>query len=169
MKAQSEILVFVLLFLLSISLFVTTIFWSKDVFQRNVDTTKVYSAEKALKEIDSGIKELMKFEGYEDVDYKVDGPITLLNENTLEVRTVISSDLSLPTYWIVISSDVSIVREMLDGDIFRVQLEYPEGDRKIILFTDGPTLAKPEYVKIERNSTFFENGKPTIKIRITFV
>jgi hypothetical protein len=169
MKAQSEILVFILLFLLSISLFITAIFWSKDTFQKNVDTAKVSSAEKLAKELDSGIKNIIKFDGYEEIDYIVDGPIILINENTIEVRAVISSDISIPKYWSNISSDASYIREMLDGDIFRIQIIYPESYQKVILFTEGPTLAKPKSVKIEKNYTSIENGKPSIKIRITFV
>jgi len=169
MKAQSEILVFVLLFLLSISLFTITVFWSKDVFQQNIDMTKVSSAEKFVKDIDYAIKSLIKFGGYKEIDYKVDGPITLIDSKTIEVRTVISSEISLPMYWNNISSDYSYMREMLDGDVFRIQLIYPENGYKINFFSDGPSLAKPKSVKIEKNSTNIENNKLTIKIRITFI
>ena len=152
MKAQSEILVFTLLFLLSISLFITAVFWSKDIFQQNIDTTKVSSAEKIVKEIDNNIKSLIKFEGYEEIDYGVDGPIILVDEKTIEVRTVVTSDISLPRQWNNISSDTSVIKEMLDGDVFRIQLFYPEGDQRISIFTDGPTLAKPKLVRVEKNS-----------------
>ena len=58
---------------------------------------------------------------------------------------------------------------MLEGDVLRVQLIYPENNYKVEFFTDGPTLTKPETVKIEKNSTYIENNKATIKIRITFI
>jgi len=166
MKGQSEILVFVLLFLLSISLFTVAVFWSKDIFQQNVDMTKVSSAEKFMKDIDYSIKSLIKFGGHEEIDYNVDGPIILVDNKTIEVRVVVPSEISLPKYWNNISSDSSYIREMLDGDVFRVQLIYPEN---IEFFTEGPTLAKPKLVKIEKNSTDIKNEKVTIKIRITFI
>lgn len=58
---------------------------------------------------------------------------------------------------------------MLDGDVFRVQLVFPGDDYNVEFFTDGPTLAKPKKVMIEKNSTEIENDKAAIKIRITFV
>ena len=169
MKGQSEILVFILLFLLSIGLFTIAVFWSKDIFQQNIDTTKVSSAEKFIKDFDYTVKSLIKVGGYKKIDYTVDGPITLINNKTIEVRTVVTSGISLPTQWSNISSDSSYIREMIDGDVFRVQLVYPEDNYKVYFFTDGPTLSKPESVKIEQNSTYIENGKATIKIRITFI
>jgi hypothetical protein len=170
MKAQSEILVFMLLFLLSVSLFTIAVFWSKDIFQKNIDMTKVSSAEKFMKEMDYSIKSLIKSEGYLQIDYNVDGPLTLLSDKVIETRTVITSDISLSNEWINITSDSSFISEKLDGDVFRVQLNYPESESyKVEFFTEGPILSKPKTVRIERNSTFYENNKLTIKIRITFV
>jgi hypothetical protein len=169
MKGQSEILVFILLFLLSISMFVTSVFWSRGIFDRNMDTAKVSSIEKNAKGIDEGLRSVIRFGGMGEADYSVDGPITLVNDNTLEIRTVIASDMSLPKYWVNLSSGYSYIRETIEGDILRVQIVYPEGDQKVSLFTDGPMLAKPSIVRFEKNATSFENGKQTIKIRITFV
>jgi len=169
MKAQSEILVFVLLSLLSIGMFAVTVVWGKDIFQKNIDMAKVSSVEKTIKDIDYSIGSMIKFGGEEEINYDVDGTIRLVNDNTVEIRTVIASDISLPKEWINISSDTSYIREILEGDLFRVQLVYPETDYKIEFFTDGPTLSKPKTVKIEKNSTYIENDKATIKIRITFV
>jgi hypothetical protein len=169
MKGQSEILVFVLLFLLSIGLFITAIFWSKGIVQNSVEMAKVSSAERNAKDISESIDSIVKFDGYDEVDYSSDGPIVLLNDNTLELRTTVTTDLSLPKSWTTIASEGSIIREMLEADILRIQLNYPETDKKIVLFTDGPTLAKPNIIRIEKNATLVENGKQTIKIRITFV
>lgn len=169
MKGQSEILVFVLLFLLSIALFITAIFWSKGIVQNSVEIAKVSSAERAARDIDAGIKSVIMFEGYEEIDYKVDGPITLLNDNTLEIRTSVTSDMSLPSAWSNLSADSSIIREVLETDVLRVQMHYPVGDTKVVLFTEGPTLAKPTAVRVEKNDTLIENGRQTIKIRIAFL
>lgn len=169
MRGQTEILVFVLLFLLSIGLFTVAVFWSKDIFQQNVDMSKVSAAEKFMKDMDYNIKSLIKLGGYEEIDYKVDGPIILVDNNTIEVRAIVPSEISLSRYWNNISSDSSYIREMLDGDVFRIQLIYPENEYKIEFFTDGPTLAKPKIVRVEKNSTYIENNKLTIKIRVTFI
>jgi hypothetical protein len=169
MKGQSEILVFVLLFLLSIGLFITAIFWSKGIVQNSVEMASVSSAERNAKDISNSIDNIIKFDGYDELDYSSNGPIVLLNDNTLEIRTTVTTDLALPSSWTTIASDGSTIREMLEGDVLRIQLSYPETDRKIVLFTDGPTLAKPNVIRVEKNATFVENGKQTIKIRITFV
>jgi len=169
MKAQSEILVFILLFLLSIVLFTVAVYWSRGAFQQNVDITRVSSAEGFMKEMNYDIKSLMKYGGNKKIDYNVDGPITLLDDQTIEVRTVVTSGISLPTSWNNISSDYSFISEVLDGDVFRIRLVFPKDDYNVEFFTDGPTLAKPKKVVIEENSTDIENGKATIKIRITFV
>ena len=168
MKGQSELLVFVLLFLISIGLFTTAVFWGRGIFQQNVDISKVSTVESFLKELNNDIQSLIKFGGYEEIDYKIDGFITLRDDKTIEVKTVVSS-LELPRYWINISSDSSYIREMLDGDVFKAQLIYSENIYNIKFFTEGPTVAKPKYVRIEKNSTYIENNKTTIKIRITFI
>lgn len=169
MKAQSEILVFILLFLLSIVLFTVAVYWSRDAFQQNVDITRVSSAEGFMKEMNYDIKSLLKYGGHKEIEYNVDGPITLLGSQTIEVRTVVTSGISLPTSWNNISSDFSYIRETLDGDVFRIQLIFPGDNYNVVFFTDGPTLAKPKKVVIEENSSDVENGEATIKIRITFV
>ena len=169
MKAQSEILVFILLFLLSIVLFTVAVYWSRDAFQQNVDITRVSSAEGFMKEMNYDIKSLLKYGGHKEIEYNVYGPITLLDSQTIEVRTVVTSGISLPTSWNNISSDYSYISEVLDGDVFRIRLVFPQDNYKVEFFTDGPTLAKPKKVVIEENSSNVENGEATIKIRITFV
>ena len=51
MKGQNEIMIFVLLFVIGISLFTTATIWSKGIFQQNVDLARVESAEKFAKEL----------------------------------------------------------------------------------------------------------------------
>jgi len=170
MKSQSEILVFLLLFLLSIGLFIISTIWGKDIFQKNVDMAKVSSAEKFIKEIDYSVKSLIKSEGYQEINYNVDGPLIIFDNKTIETRTVMTSDISLPTEWTNITSDSSYISEMLDGDVFKVRLVYPESDSyRVEFFTEGPTLSKPRAVRVEKNSTYYEDSKLTIRIRITFV
>ena len=77
--------------------------------------------------------------------------------------------MSLPRTWSNISVDSSVIREVQEADIFRIQIWYPQGDNRIELFTDSSTLAKPSAVRVEKNETLIENGRQTIKIRITFV
>ena len=170
MRAQSELLVFVLLFLLSVGLFTIAVLWGKDIFQKNVDMTKVSSAEKFMRDVDYSVKSLIKSEGYQEIDYIVDGPITLLGNETIEARTIIVSDISLPTDWINISSGSSYISEKLDGDVLRVQLVYPERESyRVEFFTEGSTLSKPRTVRLEKNSTYYEGNKLTIRIRIAFI
>lgn len=169
MRAQSEILVFILLFLLSISLFTIAVFWGKDIFQKNIDMTRVSTSENFMKEMDNSVKSLIKSDGRQEIDYKVDGLLKIIDNRTIETRTVITSDISLPSEWVNISSGASYISEKLDGDVFRVQLTYAESESyRIELFTEGPILSRPEIVRVEKNATHYENGKLTIKIKVTF-
>ncbi|OGI12205.1 hypothetical protein A3K64_02640 [Candidatus Micrarchaeota archaeon RBG_16_36_9] len=169
MRAQSETLVFILLFLLSIILFSIAMFWGRDIFQKNIGMTRVSSAEKFMKELDYSIQSLVKSDGKQEITYNVDGPIALIDDKTIETSTTVDSDISLPTEWTNISES-SHISEKLDGKNLRIRLEYPEDDSyRLELFTEGPTLSKPRVVRIEKNSTYYEDGKLTIKIRITLV
>ena len=169
MKGQSEILVFVLLTLLSISLLMITVVWGRDAIEKNVGITRVTVAERELKEIDEVIKSIIKFDGLERIEYNSEGPILLVGDNALEIRTEVNPDIAIPDYWVNITEDGSFITEVLEGSVFRAQLVYPEGEQKIVLFTDGPTMSKPELIVVEKNETFLENNKITIKIRITFI
>jgi hypothetical protein len=175
MRGQSEIVTFVLLFLIGVILFISAITWSRGLFDRNIDIAKVTAAENFIENLDKKIQSTVSFGGKESLDYNVDGTIQLIDSNPdiIEIKT--TADVVVPDYWVNISSpgSSSITQEMLDNTIFRIRLFYPpQEEYKIDLFTEGAVLAKPEYVIIERNDTTTEivnNEKITvIKIKITF-
>lgn len=116
--------------------------------------------------------------------------ITATISYIIEFKTPIN--LELPRYWVNLTpTDTSTfnneyvkglpsVREMLDGNLFRVQLTYPTreyysgelkvGELKVELFTEGPRVAKPDIIKVEKNSTYFSDGNDIIvKIKMTFI
>ena len=166
MRGQGEVIVFILLFMISIVLFVSATFWSKDIFQQNVDVAKVKNAENFIRELDSNIQSIIKFGGSKDVRYTLDGTIGLVDNQTIEVRVPVG--IPLPTSWINLSADSShYIQERLEGDTFKIQLKYPDSDYSIDLFTDGTRLAVPSYVSVERNRTLYA-PKTTIRIKITF-
>jgi hypothetical protein len=165
MKGQSEILVFVLLFIISIFLFVSATLWSKNIFQQNVDVARIENTEKFMRDLNENIQSIIKFGGSKEIRYNIDGTIGLVDSETIEVKIPVT--IPLPKDWINISSDNSYyIRERLEGDILRIQLKYPENDYKVELFTDGTTLSNPSYVYVERNQTT-NVGKTVIKIKIT--
>jgi len=165
MKGQAELIIFILLFIISIFLFTAATIWSRSIFQQNVDVAKLEAAEKFMKDLDKDISSLIKFGGSKEIEYNLDGTINV-SSDLIEVRTPIS--LALPENWINISSDTSYIQERKEGETLVLQLIYPQKDYKVEFFTDGPELAQPTYIKIEKNSIIF-NSLIIIKIKITFV
>jgi hypothetical protein len=166
MRGQSEILVFVLLFIISIALFVAATSWSKNIFQQNVDVARVENTEKFMRDLNENIQSVIKFGGSKEIRYDIDGTIGLVDSETIEVKIPVS--IPLPKDWVNISSDNSYyIREVSEGDTLIIQLKYPQSDYKVELFTDGSTLSNPSYVSVERNQTT-NVGTTVIKIKITF-
>jgi len=145
MKGQSEIIIFVLLFLIGVILFVSAMLWSSEIFERNADMLRVTVSEKLMQDLDESIKDVIKFGGSKIIDYNIDGTIEMLDEKTIEMK--VSASIELPDYWINISSDSSYIREKLEGNLLRIQLIYQD----IELYTEGPRLSKPESIKIEKD------------------
>lgn len=166
MKGQAEIIVFLLLFIIGVLLFASATVWSRGIFQENVDFSRLGAAEKFMKDLDSGILNVIKFGGIRDLEYNMGGTIELFNSSLIEARTPLS--LQIQENWINISDDGSFIMERMEGEELVLWLFYPEADYRVFLFTDESSLAQPDYVRIEKNETIF--GSPTvIKIRITFV
>jgi hypothetical protein len=166
MKAQAEIIIFVLLFIISIFLFTSATMWSRGIFQENVDFSKLEASEKFMKDLDNDISNMIKFGGSKEIEFNLDGTIELVDEMTIGIRVPIS--LELQENWVNISEDTSYIRERKEGGTLVLHLIYPERDYRVEFFTEGSRLAQPSYVKIEKNST--DLGPPTvIKIKITFM
>ena len=167
MKGQSEMLIFVLLFLIGIALFTSATIWSRSIFQQNIDVARIEKAEKFMKELNDAISNIIKFQGSQEIKYKLDGTIELVDDETVEVKIPVT--ISLPTEWVNISSDTSFIREKLEGRDFRIQLIYSQSNYKVEFFTEGSTKATPDYVKLERDQTYSNAGTTVIKIKVTFI
>lgn len=167
MKSQTEMVTFVLLFLIGVVLFISAVAWSSGIFNENADITRVTSAEAFMKGLDNKIQDVIKFSGQDSIPFNLDGTIEIANSNTLEIKMPVKTTV-IPDYWITIQNDSSQIREMLDGDLFRIQLAYPEKDYSVELFTQGARLSTPRKVVIEKNSTYIFNGKTVIRIEVDF-
>lgn len=173
-KGQSEIVTFVLLFLIGVSLFLSAVVWGRSSMERNADIARIAATESFMKELDNDIQSVAKFGGEMIINYKSDGTI-LLNDigsqDTVEIRTEVAGEL--PKYWVNLTSQesFSLIREKLEGNMFIIQLSYPNKiTYGIDLFTQGPYEASPQMVAIEKNSTYIDpaSGKTMMKIEITF-
>lgn len=166
MKGQSEILVFVLLFIISIALFVSATLWSKNIFQQNVDVARMENAEKFMRDLNENIQSIIKFGGSKEIRYSLDGTIELVDSKTIEVKVPIT--IPLPKDWVNITYDNSYyIQEKLEGETLRLQLIYLQSDYRVELFTEGSRISNPSYVYAERNQTT-NVGLTVIKIKITF-
>ena len=76
--------------------------------------------------------------------------------------------LDLQENWIKIYEGNSYIRERMEGETLVLQLIYPQNDYKLEFFTEGPRLAQPSYIKLEKNATEFTTIT-IIKIKISFV
>jgi len=166
MKGQAEVVIFILLFLIGLTLFSSATIWGKGIFEENVGFNKLEAAEKFMKDLDSGITNVIKFGGMREINFPLEGTIELLDPETIEVRIPIS--ISIQENWINISESGSYIMERKEGSDLVLRLVYPMGSYKVIFFTDGSSLAQPDYIRLEKNSTF-QSYPPMIKIKITFV
>ncbi len=169
MKGQSEMIIFLLLFIIGIALFTSATFWSKGIFQQNVDIARVENAEKFMKELNDNALNIIKYGGSQDMEYTVDGTIEINSTHNYILEVKVPVTISLPRQWVVISNDSSYIQEMLDGDNFRIQVVYPQSSYKVEFFTEGSRLARPTYLSLERNQTFVSSGTTVIKIKVTFI
>lgn len=166
MKAQSEVLNFIMLFVIGLVLFTSATLWSRNIFQQNADMSNLQGAEKFMKDLNDDVNDVIRFGGSEELDYNIGGTIDLnaSNNNIIEVK--VPMKLSLSNNWVNISeTDSSYIQEMTDGSNLIIQLVYLPGDYTVAFFTQGPSLATPTYVDLERVQT----SDPTnIEIKVTF-
>ncbi len=165
MKAQGEIIVFILLSVIGITLLVSATLWSKEIFQKNIDIATVQSSEKFMTDLGDAIGEVIKFGGLKEIRYGMGGTISLIGSDTVELSIPMAIDI--PETWINLSSDSSrYIRERLDKGNLVIQLVYPESDYAVQLFTEGTSVYSPEYITVEKNQTLSE-AKTTIRIKVT--
>ena len=167
MRGQSEVIAFLLLFIIGVVLFSSATLWSRGIFDENVDYTRIESAENFVNNLDSEISDVIKFGGLREVDFTVDGSIEINTPSSIEVKTPLS--VSIQENWVNISEKTgSYIEERKDGEYMVLRLTYPQTDYKVYFFTDGSSISQPSYVKLEKNSTIF-GEPPVIKIKVTFV
>ena len=166
MKAQAEIIVFILLLVIGLILFSSATIWSRGIFQENADFSKMEMAEKFMKDLDGGVSSVIKFSGVKEIDFTIDGTIEILGPKTIEVRTPISLDLQ--QNWINISEKGSYIMERKESNDLVLRLVYPDTAYKVFFFTDDSSLTQPDYIRIEKDSTSTDTVT-VIKIKISFV
>jgi hypothetical protein len=170
MKGQTETINLVLLFSVGVVLFISAVVWGRTILQQNIDNSKISFSENFMTSLDKKIGDVVKFGGDDKMGYGFDSTIELIGDNTIEIKTP-TSVTTIPNYWVNVTNfPESYIREMLDGNVFRIQLVLKETSyNKISLFTDGPKLATPKSVELEKNSTKEDNGIIKILVKITFL
>jgi len=166
MKGQSEIIVFILLFVIGVSLFLSAVVWSRGIFEKNSDVTKLNSIETFMSNLDDKIQGVIKFGGKDSINYNLDATIELVDSGTIEISTPLS--VNIPETWVKLKEDGSIIRERMEGDILKVQLQYLPDSYAVHLYTDGPIIATPRTVFIEKGSSFESEGRTYIRVKVTF-
>ncbi|MBN2202929.1 MAG: hypothetical protein JW700_01985 [Candidatus Aenigmarchaeota archaeon] len=168
MKGQAEAIVFVLLFLIGIALFSTATIWGREIFEDNMDFTKLEAAEKLAKDIDDGISNVIKFGGKKEIEFSVQGTAEIKETNVLEIRTPLS--IEIQENWVNISEGSSYIRERKEGSELILQIIYPpQAEYNIFFFTEGSSLDTPSYIRIEKGETITEATTKKIQIKVTFM
>ena len=159
MKGQTEIVSFILLFLISSILVFSAAVWANNIFQSNVDANKISAAESFINALDSRIQSVARFGGSNSLDFSIAGTLKL-EEGIIEFSSPVS--IELPAEWIYLNkSAFSTIREKREGKDFRLQLFYnPE---EIDLFTEGTRIVSVGTVTIEKNETI--NGIVRIELK----
>lgn len=172
MRGQAQIVVFVLLLLLSLTLVLSAVSWGRTMSQQHLDVGRLTAAESFMKGLDATIQSVGRNGGSARLDYPLAAPIRLSDiglNDTIEVSFPITT--TTPEYWVNLTQPgVSVIRERMEGNVFRLQLSYPAPASGFAydLFTDGPQTATPGAVLVERNTTRTQAGLTIAVIRLTF-
>lgn len=174
---QAQIIVFVLLLLISLILVFAAVSWGGTISQSNIDVGRVTAAENWLKQLDSTIQSVVRSGGSARLDYPLAAEIGLADvglDDYIELAMPVSLDL--PDYWLNLTAagEPGWIRERKEGDELKLRLSYPlRPGIAIDLFTDGPQIATPAAVTVDRNATYTQTIGATsytvVRIRLRFV
>jgi len=178
-KGQTQVVVFVLLFLITLLLVFSSVFWGRDVSEKNVDIGRITASESFINRLDSSIQNVARYGGTQIIDYNLNAVVGIKDvgyDDYVELSTPVSLDL--PKYWINTTdpSKIGSIREKEENGMLKIQLFYPvkeESGFAIDLYTDGPQTGQPAQIKIEKVSSEDEmiEGKEyrVAKVKITIV
>ena len=161
MKAQAEIVTFVLLFLVGVTIFVAATTWGKSISDKNLDVAKITASETFMKKLDSAVQSVVKFGGSQTINYNLNSPIELTDsglDDSVKILLPITTDI-IPNYRVPISSPgaAGLIEEWRDNSNFRIELKYPlqvSTAFAIDLFTEGSKAATPRQIVVDKNSTY---------------
>lgn len=187
MKAQTEIIAFVLIFMVSVALIFSAIMWGKPLFEKNIETSSLESAEQFMKELDNKIQSIASKGGKERMDFNLKGTLKLIEgkeavpDDILEFEA--KTNLKLPEKWILLNTaneskvgkatdTTSIIREIKLEDVLKIQLFYRLRENYIIdLYVEGNSITSTS-VTIEKTGSSVEsiNGKEVFipKVKLVF-
>lgn len=168
-KGQTEIVSFVLLFMVGVMLFVVAVTWGRGMVEQNVDTSKIVASEKFMDDLNSAVESTLRQGGKQTVEYRL-GELITFNDDENSITMSMQSTSNVPNNWVNISrpDSVGIIRERIQDGVFSIQLIYPANNEFFIdLFTEGPVESTPQFIAVERDSSYIENNQTKVRIKIT--
>jgi len=176
-KGQAEIVVFVLLLMITLVLVFMAVGWGQGIGQNNLDVSKISAAENWMKTLDEKIESVIKSGGSARLDYALGSEIRLIDvglNDTIEVTMPIGIDMPANLMNLTSVGDMGVISERKEGTNLKLRLSYPlRQGFGVDLFTDGPQIATPAAVLIDRNVTSIQNiagdDYTVASIRIRFV
>jgi hypothetical protein len=162
MRGQAQVVVYVLLFLISLLLVFSAVSWGRGVSARHTDVGRITAVESFARALDSMIQSVARHGGSGSISYPLDATIALVDAD-LNDRIEISMpiEMGLAEYWLNLTPPESIgmIRERKEGVLFRLQLSYPpcRAPAKpcfaIDLYSTVPLIGIPSAITVERNAT----------------
>jgi len=162
MKGQSEIIVFILLFMIGTVLFISAVAWSRGMFSTQADAGNLVAIESFIGTLDDKIQNLIEYGGQEEIDYPLNAAIKLTNSTQVEIYSKL--DVAVPAYWVDIrKTEISTIQERYGGDIFYIRLNYHPELYDLKLVTKGFTQAVPKRIILEK-----DDSTDSVTINISF-
>ena len=169
MKGQAKVVVFLILFFISLVLFSSANLWGRGIIQQNIDTVNIENAEKFMINLDNEIKSLIEYGGNRMIDYNFNAQIELKGTNVIEIT--FPSSINIPGDWINLTyGETSYIQEKYTGSDFLIRLVYPQRNDYIIsFFIEGSPFTIPQHIKLEKNQSTNYGDTAVILIEISFI
>ncbi len=189
MKGQTEIIVFILITLISVSLVFSSIFWGTPLFQGSADASRLFDAENFIRNLDYKIQQVASNGGTEHIEFRLLGTLKLVDSSANGLPDDIiefeaKNAVKLPEDFVYLNTEntskigdiphtPSLIREIKLADTVRIQLFYRlRGNYIIDVFSDGNTQTSGGGINIESfppQKINFGGKEITIsRVRITF-
>ncbi len=178
MKAQAELVNFMILFLILTVMMFAAYFWAVPMLEDNNDIAKKAAAEQFVRSLDSKIQSIAKAGGYETMEFTLDGSLQIRENGTdrwIEYKTKFRPEF--PETWHYLAGNesfevgptdpASIIRERKVGSNLYIELWYRKTGNTKIEIVPVKKLAT-RYIRLEKLEPVTAGGTNKILVKVEF-